>query len=63
MTRKVSTVSEARNSKLVYIPKDICDELHIEKGDIYRFYIDGNKLIMSPLKEEKHVSPTGAETQ
>lgn len=52
MTRKVSTVSIARNSKLVYIPKDICDELNIKQGDIYRFYIDGNKIIMSPLKEQ-----------
>ncbi len=52
MTRNVSTVSNARNSKLIYIPKNICDELNIKQGDVYKFSIVGNKIIMTPLKEQ-----------
>ncbi len=54
MVRNVSTVQHIKSSKLIYIPKNICDELNIKQGDIYRFSIDGNKIIMSPLKEQSH---------
>lgn len=61
MSKEISTIMHVRGSRLVYVPKGIVKTLNIKSGDVYKFSISGNKIIMTPLVElsnEKQASST-----
>ena len=51
-----------RNSLWVFVPKEICEELTLEKGDIMTVERLGEKIIMTHTAPLSKVSPNGMAT-
>jgi antitoxin MazE len=48
-----TTISAWGNSQGLRFPKDIMKELSLSVGDKIKVFIENNKIILEPIKEEK----------
>ena len=51
MTAKISKWG---NSQGLRVPKDVMEQLHLNIGDDVELKIENNKVIIEPVKKEKH---------
>jgi len=49
-----ATISKWGNSQGVRLPKNIVQELHLTIGDRINIIVENNRVIMEPIKKEKH---------
>ncbi len=47
------TISKWGNSQGLRFPKDVMKDLHLAIGDKVNIFIENNKAIIEPIKEEK----------
>ena len=49
-----TTISKWGNSQGVRLPKNIVKKLHLAIGDAVNIIVENNRVIMEPVKKEKH---------
>ncbi|MEA2072172.1 MAG: AbrB/MazE/SpoVT family DNA-binding domain-containing protein, partial [Campylobacterota bacterium] len=43
------------NSQGLRLPKDIIKDLHLAIGDMVNIIVENNRVIIEPIKKEKHI--------
>ena len=49
-----ATISKWGNSQGVRLPKNIVKKLHLAIGDAVKIIVENNRVIMEPIRKEKH---------
>lgn len=50
-----ATISKWGNSQGLRLPKDIITNLHLAVGDLVNIVVENDRVIIEPIKKEKHV--------
>jgi antitoxin MazE len=48
-----ATISKWGNSQGLRLPKDIVNNLHLAIGDVVNVFVEDNRVIIEPMKNEK----------